>query len=625
MAKNKQKSRRGGGSAAAPRPAAARPDPFRRAWLAPALLAILTLAVYARSLWVPIHDWDDYIYYFRDVRLDHLTSENLWKILTQPFFANFHPLTTLTYAFDRAVWGAWTPGYHITQLFFYVGGVIGLYFFFAGVLSWRAGAFFAAAIYAVHTIHVESVAWLASRKDVVCLFFYALALLGYASFSETPKGRWWKYALTLLLSAAAILSKGYAVILPAVFLAYDFCLKGRITVKGILEKVPFALVSAAGVLLTIHAQDKDSAIIQSGLSLAGRAALLAKIFALYVGRTILPVKLSAFYVVAGEPVEAGMVFLGVVLAAVLVAAFFLFRRSRPAVSFGIVLFFLPLATVMNFFFTLRIWMTDRYLFFPTIGSSLAIVALAASYLRPRGGEGRKAGGGGSGAPGGTSGAGLAVAGLLVIALYSAMTVARIGTWTSSVALWSDVLRKDLNLPGSGPVRAPDLQGAQRLDLVASGPLMGLVHAYMWAGNKTEADAISRAISGGTAGAQTEDTEMAAAEKAFHEGRYEEALKGFQALSVGKTWLVPLATIWTGVVERRWDATRTRGSRSSSESIGTTRPGSPRRKDCSRPERPPSRRAITSWRPSGTGWRRGSRPRRQRPRSTWAGRSRSLAT
>ena len=543
MAKNKPKGKRGGGSANTPRPAASRPDPFRRSWLAPVLLGVLTIGVYFRSLWVPIHDWDDYIYYYRDVRLDHLTGDNLWKILTQPFFANFHPLTTLTYAFDRTVWGAWTPGYHITQLFFYVGGVIGLYFFFARVLNWRAAAFLAAALFAVHTIHVESVAWLASRKDVVCLFFYAFSLWSYSSYSDATKGGWRKYVLTLILSAAAIFSKGYAVILPGVFLAYDFCLKGRVAWRQILEKVPFAILAGLGVWLTVHAQDKDSAIIQSSFSLAQRAALLGKIFGLYVGRTILPVRLSAFYTVAGEPVEAGVAFMGLLLAAALVACVFFLRRSKPVVAFGIALFLLPLATVMNLFFTLRIWMTDRYLFFPTIGASLALVGLGTYYVRPRAGDGRKREGGGSGARA------FAVVALLVIALYSAMTVARIGTWTSSIALWSDVLRKDLGLPGSGPVRAADLQGAPHLDLVASGPLMGLVHAYMWSGNQAEADAISKAISGGATGATTEDTQMAEAQKAFNEGRLEDALKGFQALSVGKTWLVPLATVWTGVVEK----------------------------------------------------------------------------
>jgi tetratricopeptide (TPR) repeat protein len=194
---------------------------------------------------------------------------------------------------------------------------------------------------------------------------------------------------------------------------------------------------------------------------------------------------------------------------------------------------------MNFFFTLRIWMTDRYLFFPTIGSCLALVALAAPLARRRAQAGRKQGGGRA----------LAWAALLAIAIYSAMTVARIGIWTNSVSLWSDVLRKDLGLPGSGPVTAGELRGARNLELVVNGPLMGLVHAYMWAGNRAEADAIGRLV-GGSAGAGTEDNEMTLAQQAFDEGRLDEALARFRTLAQGKTWLAPLATIWTGVVEKR---------------------------------------------------------------------------
>ncbi len=103
-----------------------------------------------------------------------------------------------------------------------------------------------------------------------------------------------------------------------------------------------------------------------------------------MGHAILPIRLSAFYTVGGEPVEDSIAFLGALLAVGLVAGFFLLRRRLPLVSFGIALFLLPLATVMNFFFTLRIWMTDRYLLFPTIGTSLALVALAAPLARQRG-------------------------------------------------------------------------------------------------------------------------------------------------------------------------------------------------------------------------------------------------
>ena len=100
----------------------------------PAALALFTFLLWARSLAVPIHEWDDSVYLFRDARLEAFTWEHVRLILTQAFYANFHPLTTLTYAFDRAVWGTWVPGFHITQLAFYVGGVLGLYFLFVRLL-----------------------------------------------------------------------------------------------------------------------------------------------------------------------------------------------------------------------------------------------------------------------------------------------------------------------------------------------------------------------------------------------------------------------------------------------------------------------------------------------------------
>ncbi|HKW51962.1 MAG TPA: glycosyltransferase family 39 protein, partial [Candidatus Eisenbacteria bacterium] len=275
--------------------------------------------MYARSMLVPVHDWDDYVYIFRDSRLGHLSVANLLRILTQPFFANFHPITTLTYAFDRAVWGTWVPGFHVTQLAFYIGGVVGLYFLFARLLGWRPGAFVAAAIFATHTIHVESVAWLASRKDVVCLFFYALALNTYARYAGSSPPRWGSYVLTFVASAAAMLSKGYAVVLPAAFFAYDLCFSGRITRRQILDKLPFLVIAAAAILLTTNAQDRDSALIQPGLPLVARAALLAKIFALYVGRALLPVRLSAFYAVGGEPPGGPIVLIGVLLGIALLA------------------------------------------------------------------------------------------------------------------------------------------------------------------------------------------------------------------------------------------------------------------------------------------------------------------
>ena len=522
-------------------------------WVPPIALLLLTALVYARSLAVPILNWDDDVYLFRDARLDHVSWANFLKILTRPFFANFHPITTLTYAFDRAVWKTWIPGFHITQLVLYAAGVLGLYLLFARILGKRSAAFAAAALYAVHTIHVESVAWLASRKDVTCLVFYAFALWTYARYADSPKFRLGPYALTTVLAAAAMFSKGYAVALPLVFFAYDLCFRERISRRQVLDKIPLLVVALAASLLTVHAQDRDTTLIQSSLTGERRIALLAKVLALYIGRALLPIHLSPFYTIARDPVGSTAL-LGMLLAAALVAGFFLLRRRIPAAAFGIALFLLPLGTVMNVFFTLRIWMADRYLFFPTIGSSLAIVALATAGLRTRGKTGAGVAGRGR-----IRRRGLAAAGALLIALYATLTLARVDLWTDRVRLWSDTARKELHLAGSGPLRAAELSRITNLRAAPSTPLVNLVAAYQSAGQDSESARIAALLGPATGGSDLEG-QMELARQDLESGRPESAIRRLTPIAAGKTWLAPPAMIWIGIAQSRMgDSTASRQS------------------------------------------------------------------
>lgn len=528
------------GAGARSKPEGAEPRVFRRPWVAPVALLLLTVLVYARSLGTPIHDWDDNIYFFRDARVEHLSAENVQRILTQPFFSNYHPVTTLTIAFDRAVWGTWVPGFHLTQLFFYVGGVLGIYFLFARLLHRRAEAFVGAAIYAAHAVHVESVAWLASRKDVVCLFFYVFALLAYVRYTAAASHRWRPYAVSVLLAVFAMLSKGYAVILPALFVAYDLCFAPRIARRQILDKIPFAALAAAMTLLTVTAQDKQSALVDLALSVGQRVLRLGEVFALYVGHTILPVRLSAIYTTGITPPKIHLAVAGIALAAAMVAGFLAWRRKLPAAAFGIALFALPLATVMNVYYTLRIWMTDRYLLFPTIGSSLVLVAVAASLYQPKGArvDARRAG----------MRRGLGWAAAFTIVLYAALTVARIGVWTSDVRLWSDILRRQLDLPGSGPVTAAALASATK-PLPDPGPIVALRRAYQAQGNSDEAarlESLADSLSGG----EDEHSLMKLARLDLAGGRYAEALGRLRPVAEGKTWFAPLAMFRIGVAEEK---------------------------------------------------------------------------
>jgi len=268
---------------------ASRADALARTrWFLPAALAVLTLGVWARTFAVPVVNWDDDTYIYRDARLARLSPTNIGRILAEPYFANYHPVTTLTYAFDRAAYGRWTPGFHATQLAFYLAGVILLYHIFRAVLGGRWAAFAGAAIYSVHAIHVEAVAWLAQRKDVVCLAFYAGAILAYVRYAKARakgEGRQWRpYAAAVACGALAMLSKGYAVVLPGVLIAYDLCFDRRrreeplwgVGWRRVWDKLPFVALALAVTAFTILSQGKDSALTGESLGFRLRVTALCQ-------------------------------------------------------------------------------------------------------------------------------------------------------------------------------------------------------------------------------------------------------------------------------------------------------------------------------------------------------------
>lgn len=496
----------------------------RTRWAFPTVLVVLVLAIYARSFPLGLVDFDDDVYLFEDARLESLSLGNIGRIIVRPFLANYHPVTTLTYALDRAVWGRWIPGFRLTQLAFYAGGVVLLYYLFRKLLGSAWAAFAAAAIYATHAIHVEAVAWLAQRKDVVCLVFYAASILAYLRYSGERERPWRPYAASLALAVLAMLSKGYAVVLPAVLFAYDLCFAERTAKRRVLDKLPYLAASLAVTVLTILSQEEVKALLESPYTLWERFVLLCKVFAAYVGRTFLPVRLSALYMTGRWWLGGWAAALGLLLGLGSVAGFFLLRRKQPAIAFGIALFLLPLATVMNVFFTLRIWIADRYLFSPTIGSSLALAACAVWLCRRKRLSARAR----SLVPG--------LTGAATVALYSALTIARIGVWRGPVELWSDAVRRHSGLSGSGPVTANELARAQPRRL-SRRLITALAQAYGRTGNVEEAKALLAGVKKPSKDKET-GSELALARLAVEKGRHDEAIELALKTAEGGTWAAP---------------------------------------------------------------------------------------
>jgi tetratricopeptide (TPR) repeat protein len=499
----------------------------------PGILTLLTLIVWARSFAVSMVGWDDTTYFFEDGRLGALGLDNLWKIVTEPFFSNYHPLTTLTLAFDRAVWGTWVPGFHITQLFFYVGGVVAVYFFLKNLLTIPVAAFWGASLYATHTVHVESVAWLASRKDVVCLFFYVLSLLAYTSYVRQGKRVTNTYVLSLIFGIAAMLSKGYAVVLPVVLLAYDLCFARRLRLKDIAEKLPFVVAAVGLSVMTVFAQGKGGALMDLEISWLERIGALGQVFAGYVARAFLPVNLSAIYVVDGSRLDSWQAAVGIALGMGALGGFLMFRRRVPTGAFSIALFALPLGPVMNVFMTLRTWMADRYLLLPTIGSVLVLTALGMwihgrlkqltlkyVWIIP------------------------ATAVALVL-FYAGLTVSRIGVWTNPVLLWSDTMRKQLYLAGTGPVTTRELKAALVQSLPESRVAIWLAQAYKRQGNTGEASDLLDWVRTLRKTVESDD-EIHLARLDIEAGKYDSALSRLRSLAEGDSWLAPIALGWMGV-------------------------------------------------------------------------------
>ncbi len=517
------------------------------AWRGPAVLAVFTWLLWAQTIGFGLHYWDDFTYIFQDPRLDGLTLSNFLAILKKPFFANYHPVTTLTYFFDRAAWGEWIAGYHITQLVFYSAGVVLVYEFFRRAIGDRFWALAGAALFSAHALHAEPVAWLASRKDVVCLFFYGAALLAYERYAERADKAlaaaapwpWRNYLPVALFTTLALGAKGPAAALPAVFLARDLCFSPSLSRRHWLDKAPLLALAAGLTLLTVGAQSQSSALLKDmsllgGLTVPGRIEVLLKIFALNAGRSLLPLALNAEYQVSAWGWHPQWVaYLGFALFAAIAAGFFRFRRRAPAAAYALALYILPLAATMNTFFTLRIWMADRYLLLPTIGSCLLLAWGGKRLLEKR--------------PGRARAARLAAAAFACLALYSGLTVMRTRVWLSPVLLRSDILRKDSGfLPGRGPVTAEEFLAQAKgrsipvalLDAVDS-----LATAYEREGAREEARALREILGrvgrGGTG----------VAFSALEAGRHQEAAAQFTAIVDRGEWDAPEAA--KGLGDASW--------------------------------------------------------------------------
>jgi tetratricopeptide (TPR) repeat protein len=359
--------------------------PSRNDWLVAAALAAVTFAVFAPALDAHFIDMDDTDYVTHNPQVLHGLSPAgaAWAFST--FHAgNWHPLTWLSLQLDATVWKTANGrpdarGFHLTNVCLHAANA-GLLFLAVRALSgasWRSAA--VALLFAVHPLRVESVAWVAERKDVLSVTFGLLALWAYAAYAAAPSVR--RYSAVALGLALSLLAKPMLVTLPFLLLVLDWWPLRRVREKNnwgrlVLEKVPLLALCLASCVTTVLAQTGAMASLNKApLSLRLETAVVAG--ATYLGLAVWPVHLAVYYPMPLHGWPAWRLTVSAMTLAGLTTVAVWQRLRRPYLLAGWLWF---LGTLMPVIGLVQVGMqayADRYTYFPEIGLAIALCWYAA--------------------------------------------------------------------------------------------------------------------------------------------------------------------------------------------------------------------------------------------------------
>jgi tetratricopeptide (TPR) repeat protein len=407
-----------------PAPLAGAGRPAQR-WQTPAVclaLAAITFIVFGRTLTHGFVNYDDTLYVSENpVVARGLTFHGvLWAFSCHE--ANWHPLAWLSHELDCQLYGLHPAGHHLTNVLLHTATVIGLFLVLRQMTGalWRGA--FVAALFAIHPLRVESVAWVAERKDVLSGLFFVLTIGAYVRYARRP----WspaRYGLVLLLFALGLMSKPMLVTLPVVLLLLDVWPLRRAETAGklVLEKLPLLALSAASCMATLLAQGR---VIQSAEVFSLPARLVTALLACkeYLWQMICPVGLAPFYPFPHHGLPVREAALDGTLLAVISAVVLWQRRERPWLWVGWFWYLVMLLPVVGIVQVGEQAHADRYTYLPQIGIYLAMTWLVAQWQVSR--------------------AALGVLGAGLIGLLMGCAWQQAAYWKDSETLWSYSLACD---------------------------------------------------------------------------------------------------------------------------------------------------------------------------------------
>jgi Flp pilus assembly protein TadD len=358
----------------------------RRDVLIALALFVLTLLIFAPARHHEFLNFDDPRYVFEPMVRQGLTVESIRWAFTTFNFANYHPITWLSHMIDAQLFGTNPAGHHFHSVLLHAINAVIVYLVIRSLTGrgWESAA--VAAMFALHPLRVESVAWAAERKDLLFLLFFMLSIGAYARWVKQKS--WWSYAASLVLFALSLMSKPMAVSLPVVLILLDqWPLKRPARWNLMWEKLPFVALSVASAIVTMIAQKQGGAMSESVYTPGLRAMNAIWAYGEYLLLTVWPNNLAIFYPYYGAipdtmlPVR-DVILAGVVLVMLTATAILLWRREC-AVLVGWLWFVITLVPTIGIVQVGAQSMADRYTYLPHIGLMIAIVFGVAAFVRSR--------------------------------------------------------------------------------------------------------------------------------------------------------------------------------------------------------------------------------------------------
>jgi len=344
---------------------------YNKDWLYLLIILFLTFATFYSTLSNGFTNRDDPSYVLDNIIIQNLNLTNIKTIFSSSFVSNYQPLTMISYALEYRFFGAEPFIYHMTNLVLHLLNAMLIYLLTKRLTKSAITAGLCTVLFSIHPLHVESVAWIAERKDVLFALFYLGALNSYFSYTQGDRPRTF-FTITILLFLLSLLSKPTAVSFPFVLLIIDFYLRRPLNLKLIYEKIPFFLAALLLGTITLYTQSHlvtREDIVAQDYGMLGRILLSCYALLRYVLQLIIPHQLSCVY---PFPVKAEGFYLPIlylsplILIALWLIVWKLSRYSRH-IAFGLLFFVVSIFINLPFLLIGNAYMADRYTYIPSFG------------------------------------------------------------------------------------------------------------------------------------------------------------------------------------------------------------------------------------------------------------------